>query len=160
MSASIANLFEHRSVILTPLPDNDQQAIQTVIDMWQATGAKILQMDVVDHDEILAASSHLPHVLAFNLVDCLASMEKQKEIFQLAAGGFRDFTRIASSDPTMWVDISLANRHAILNALATYRRDLDRLIEAISNQDEAVLRGIYENAKTIRDGYCQDQDYA
>jgi prephenate dehydrogenase len=101
VEASFAELYRGRRVILTPLPETDSKAVARVRAMWEATGAVVREMDVAHHDEVLAATSHLPHVLAFALVDSLARMSEQREIFEYAAGGFRDFTRIASSDPVM-----------------------------------------------------------
>jgi prephenate dehydrogenase len=123
--------------------------------MWEAAGAQVECMDVAHHDTVLAATSHLPHVLAFQLVDTLARMSDEDEIFRYAAGGFRDFTRIASSDPVMWRDICLANAGAVLEMLARYRSDLDRLADAIRGGDGAGLERVFRNAKAARDRHSE-----
>src|SRR5690606_16140174 len=102
VSAANENLYRKHKVILTPPTSVDPKAEALVTRMWQSTGAQVIRMDVARHDEVLAATSHLPHLIAFSLVDTLAGEDDNKEIFRYAAGGFRDFTRIAASDPTMW----------------------------------------------------------
>jgi len=121
--------------------------------MWEAVGAIVNEMEVGHHDEVLAATSHLPHMLAFALVESLARMSEQREIFEYAAGGFRDFTRIASSDPVMWRDICVANRDALLAMLKTFRGDLDDLASAIQDRDESKILSIFEDAKAARDAF-------
>jgi prephenate dehydrogenase len=114
--AGKVDLFRHHKVIVTPLESTSEVALNKITQMWKAAGADVLSMTVADHDEILAHTSHLPHLLAFNLVEQLASRSDNLDIFRFAAGGFRDFTRIAASDPQMWHDIFLANKKAILAA--------------------------------------------
>lgn len=152
--AAFAELYRDRRVILTPLASTERQAVDVVAEMWIAAGAKVEEMDIYHHDDILAATSHLPHILAFGLVDSLARNGDVDEIFRYAAGGFRDFTRIASSDPVMWRDICLHNREAILKALQRYRKDLDELNTAIKNADAEILQTIFSRAKTARDKFC------
>jgi prephenate dehydrogenase len=123
--------------------------------LWQAAGAEVVEMEVRHHDEVLAATSHLPHVLAYTLVDTLARMEEHTEIFRYAAGGFRDFTRIASSDPRMWHDICLANRDAILKVMDSYAADLAAVRDAIERGDGAALLSIFGRAKQARDEFKQ-----
>jgi len=151
VAASFAELYRNRKVILTPLPETATAATARVQAMWEAAGAQVQCMDVEHHDEVLAATSHLPHVLAFQMVDTLARMSDEDEIFRYAAGGFRDFTRIASSDPVMWRDICLANGKALLAMLDRYRVDLDHLADAIRAGDGAELERIFRNAKAARD---------
>ncbi len=153
VAASFAELFENRRVILTPLPETDSQAHAKVTTMWKTTGAEVVDMSVEHHDKVLAATSHLPHVLAYSLVDTLANMETRTEIFRFAAGGFRDFTRIASSDPRMWHDICLANRDAILQVLGEFSTDLAQLAEAIQQGDSQRIENIFTRAKTARDQF-------
>lgn len=153
VEASFAELYQGRRVILTPAAQTDAEATRRVRAMWQAAGAVVDEMDVVHHDEVLAATSHLPHVLAFTLVESLARMSEQREIFEYAAGGFRDFTRIASSDPVMWRDICLANRDAILAMVAHFGEDLGVLTTAIRERDEARILQIFQDAKTARDTF-------
>jgi prephenate dehydrogenase len=138
-------------VVLTPLPESSIEAVARVRAMWQAAGAEVVSMSVEHHDTVLAATSHLPHLLAYALVDMLAQLDDSREIFAFAAGGFRDFTRIASSDPVMWRDISLANRTAIADMLKKYRAEVDGLITAVAAGDGAVLQALFARAKTARD---------
>jgi prephenate dehydrogenase len=154
VEASFAELFRQRRVILTPLSHTNPEATRTVRALWEKAGAEVVEMEVQHHDEVLAATSHLPHVLAFALVDTLARMEERREIFRFAAGGFRDFTRIASSDPQMWHDICLANREAIVAMIEVYQRDLNQLADAMRRGDGAALLETFQRAKKARDGFC------
>jgi prephenate dehydrogenase len=115
----------------------------------------VTQMTAQHHDRVLALTSHLPHVLAFALVDRLSQMQEQDEIFAYAAGGFRDFTRIASSDPVVWRDICLNNRSALLDALQAYRDELDELTQALRNHDGAALEALFARAKKARDDHYE-----
>lgn len=115
------------------------------------TGAEVVDMGVKHHDEVLAATSHLPHVLAYCLVDTLAREDDRAEIFRYAAGGFRDFTRIASSDPRMWHDICISNRNALVQVIGHFTQDLTRLTEAIRNGDGQKILEIFQRAKYARD---------
>ncbi|MBV0933413.1 bifunctional prephenate dehydrogenase/3-phosphoshikimate 1-carboxyvinyltransferase [Marinobacterium weihaiense] len=153
--ASDADLFEHHKVILTPLADTDPNATLELARLWQAVGAEVLQMEVDRHDEVLAATSHLPHLLAFSLVDTLAREEENLDIFRYAAGGFRDFTRIAASDPTMWHDICIANRSAILAQIDRYTTGVARLRQAIEQGDSEGMLGIFTRAKAARDHFTR-----
>ncbi len=151
VEASFAELYEGRKVILTPLVETASWAHDRVRKMWEATGAEVIDIGVRHHDEVLAATSHLPHILAYTLVDCLARLDDRAEIFRYAAGGFRDFTRIASSDPQMWHDICLSNREAVLGVLEIFGRDLDRVREAIRKGDSASVLEVFNRAKHARD---------
>lgn len=153
VEASFATLFRDRRVILTPLPDNDAAAVDRVAAMWRACGAEVAEMSVGHHDEVLAATSHLPHMLAFGLVDALARMKENDEIFRYAAGGFRDFTRIASSSPVMWRDICLANREALSHMLERFAVEMTDLADAIRRGDGEQLLEIFSRAKAARDRY-------
>ena len=153
VEASFAELYRKRRVILTPLPETDPRALERVEWMWGACGAEVSRMSVVHHDEVLAATSHLPHMLAFGLVDALARMDETDEIFRYAAGGFRDFTRIASSNPVMWRDICMANREALSAMLARFGVELTDLAEGIRRGDGDRLLDIFERAKSARDRY-------
>ena len=119
--------------------------------MWEATGAQVKTLGIEQHDLVLAATSHLPHVLAYSLVDTIAETDYVDQIFQFAAGGFRDFSRIASSDPVMWRDICLENKDAILDALHKFQANLKELELAIMQGDGGDLMKTFVNAKTIRD---------
>ncbi len=156
VTAAFPELYRNRRVILTPLAESDPAAVERVRAMWQAAGAEVEEMEVHHHDEVLAATSHLPHMLAFGLVDSLARMRDNDEIFRYAAGGFRDFTRIASSDPVMWRDICIHNRQAILDMTARYQADLEEMVRAIERGDGDALLEIFSRAKAARDRFCNE----
>lgn len=151
VEASFPELFINRRVILTPLMETEARAHDLVQRMWETTGAEVVDMGVRHHDEVLAATSHLPHMLAYALVDSLARLDDRAEIFRYAAGGFRDFTRIASSDPQMWHDICFANRELLLEIMALFMEDMNRLMEAISNNDSRAILETFQRAKYARD---------
>ncbi len=154
VEASFAELFDHRSVILTPVEETDAAKCARVSAMWQAAGANVTEMAVPHHDEVLAATSHLPHLLAFSLVNTLASLDESRDIFAYAAGGFRDFTRIASSDPLMWRDICMENRDAVLEVLQHFNNDLRQLEEAVRDNDGDAVVNVFTRAKETRDRFC------
>lgn len=158
VGASFATLYQGRQVILTPLPETDPGATARVREMWETAGAEVQIMDVEHHDRVLAATSHLPHVLAYAVVDSLARLGDHDEIFRYAAGGFRDFSRIAGSDPVMWRDICLANRDAILEMIKGFNRDMERLARAIQSGDGDTLLDVFTRAKAERDRYAQGND--
>ncbi|WP_249676788.1 bifunctional prephenate dehydrogenase/3-phosphoshikimate 1-carboxyvinyltransferase [Pseudomonas abieticivorans] len=153
VEASNAELFRRHKVILTPLPETEPSALQVVDTLWRALGADVEHMQIQRHDEVLAATSHLPHLLAFGLVDSLAKRNENLDIFRYAAGGFRDFTRIAGSDPVMWHDIFLANREAVLRTLDTFRSDLDALRDAVDAGDGHQLLGVFTRARVAREHF-------
>lgn len=153
VEAAIPDLYVKRRVILTPSAHTDAQAIAAVQAMWQATGAVVEHMPVALHDQVLAATSHLPHVLAFSLVDTLLNLPMCEDIFRYAAGGFRDFTRIASSDPTMWRDICLTNHAAIVEMINKLQADLSEFAALMQAQDGDALYARMLRAKQARDAY-------
>jgi prephenate dehydrogenase len=155
VEASFAELFIDHRVILTPLQETDSKAHKLITDMWQAVGADVIDLGVKHHDDVLAATSHLPHMLAYALVDCLAGMQEREEIFKYAAGGFADFTRIASSSPEMWHDICFSNRDALLNALELFSGHIDQIKAAIENSDSEQLLAIFKRAKSARDKFTK-----
>ena len=155
VAASFAELYEGRRVILTPLAETTAAATARVREVWEAAGATVSEMSVEHHDTVLAATSHLPHVLAFTLVDSLARLGDHDEIFAYAAGGFRDFTRIASSDPVMWRDICLANGDAIVAMLERFGADLESVKTAIRAGDGETLLARFQAAKQARDGFTE-----
>lgn len=157
-SAAFASLYQNHRVVVTPLPETKASAVEAVKAMWDATGAEVLEMDVTHHDVVLAATSHLPHVLAFNLVGMLAQRDDCEDVLRYAAGGFRDFSRIASSDPIMWRDICLTNSDAVLQLLNEYRQGLDKIEQAIKQQDGEYLVDIFEQAKRARDTRFNEPD--
>ncbi|WP_256589170.1 bifunctional prephenate dehydrogenase/3-phosphoshikimate 1-carboxyvinyltransferase [Pseudomonas sp. BBP2017] len=155
VEASNAALFRRHKVILTPLAETDPEALALVDRLWRALEADVEHMQVERHDEVLAATSHLPHLLAFGLVDSLAKRNENLDIFRYAAGGFRDFTRIAGSDPVMWHDIFLANREAVLRTLDTFRSDLDALRDAVDAGDGHQLLGVFTRARVAREHFSK-----
>jgi len=154
VEASFAELYNDRRIIITPLETSSAVAVSKVREMWQTCGAEVVETTVEHHDEVLAATSHLPHMLAFALVDTLAKMDAKNEIFDFAAGGFRDFTRIASSDPDMWRDICLANGDALIEMIKKFSDDLQLLAKAIENNDSTYLKDTFTRAKKARDEFC------
>lgn len=153
VEAAVADLYQGRRVILTPTQTTDPQALAAVTAMWAVTGAMVEQMPVDLHDQVLAATSHLPHVLAFSLVDTLLNMPQQEDILRYAAGGFRDFTRIASSDPVMWRDICLYNDEAILRMIQALQANLGEFATLIREQQGEALYQRMTKAKQARDNY-------
>ncbi|MDY6467782.1 bifunctional prephenate dehydrogenase/3-phosphoshikimate 1-carboxyvinyltransferase [Acinetobacter faecalis] len=148
--AGKVDLFAHHKVILTPLPSSADWAIQKLIQLWQASKAEVICMDVEKHDEVLAHTSHLPHLMAFNLVEQLANREDNLDIFRYAAGGFRDFSRIAASDPQMWHDIFFANKKAILNAVDGFEKQLAVIRKLIEDENSQALMGLLGHAQAAR----------
>lgn len=149
-SAAFAELYQNHRVVLTPVAETSAVALEQVRTMWQSAGAEVFDMTVEHHDDVLAATSHLPHILAFNLVAMLAERDDGDEVLRYAAGGFKDFSRIASSDAVMWRDICLTNQDAILGLLGQYQTGLKALEEAIKNQDGDTLMTVFERAKKAR----------
>ncbi|KAA1173793.1 bifunctional prephenate dehydrogenase/3-phosphoshikimate 1-carboxyvinyltransferase [Marinobacter salinexigens] len=153
--AANPDLFANHKVILTPSGHSDQDGLSRLRQLWEGCGATVLTMSVAYHDEVLAATSHLPHLIAFSLVDTLAGEDENMDIFRYAAGGFRDFTRIAASDPVMWHDIFLSNRDAVLRVIDHFTHDLDQLRTAIANQDGATLMRVFSRAKAAREHFSK-----
>jgi prephenate dehydrogenase len=153
VTAARADLFVGKNVVLTPTTNTQAQALARVTEFWQACGAKVSSMPAQAHDEIFASVSHLPHLLAFALVDELAARPNAAELFGFAASGFRDFTRIAGSHPEMWRDISLANKDALLKELAAYQDELTRLKTLLQNQDGAGLEALFSRASLARNAW-------
>ena len=152
-AAAFAELYKNRRVILTPTADTDDAAVKRVTELWQTVGAEVENMDAEHHDKVLAATSHLPHMLAFGLVHCLENMDDIEDVFRFAAGGFRDVTRIASSDPVMWRDICLNNQQPILDMMKRYKDELDMLYNALEAGDGEKLMEVFEHAKQTRDKF-------
>lgn len=151
VEAAFAELYQGQRVVLTPEADTDADAVKRVTDMWRATGAETLTMSAAHHDEVLAATSHLPHMLAYTLVDALLKHDDRETYFKLAASSFRDVTRVAASDPEMWHDICLSNRAALVKTLKHYRGQLDELLTALERGDGDYLRALFTRAKQRRD---------
>ncbi|MCB1744718.1 MAG: prephenate dehydrogenase/arogenate dehydrogenase family protein [Gammaproteobacteria bacterium] len=153
VEAALDGLYQDRRVILTPTEETDPAALARIRAMWSAVGAEVIQMGAAHHDEVLAATSHLPHLLAYTLVDVLGGMEERVEIFRYAAGGFRDFSRIASSDPQMWHDICVANQAALSGVLDGFQQALTRLQRAVAAGEGDYLHQMFTRSKAIRDRY-------
>lgn len=155
VAAANADLFEQHKVILTPNTDTDAESLRRVRSLWQNLGATVVEMSVAHHDEVLAQTSHLPHLLAYALVDTLSSQGDSMEIFQFAAGGFRDFSRIAASDPTMWRDIIQANGPAVIAILDRFLSEMEDLRELIVAGDAEGLEVVFQRAKEARDHFSE-----
>lgn len=153
VTAANAELFRQHKVILTPHSGSSPAAVQLISELWRQIGADVEHMSVQQHDLVLAATSHLPHLLAFGLVDSLAQRDENLDIFRYAAGGFRDFTRIAASDPKMWHDIFLSNRDAVLQQLDALTADLATLRQAVEQGDGHYLMGVFTRARVAREHF-------
>ncbi|TDR82829.1 prephenate dehydrogenase [Paludibacterium purpuratum] len=148
-------LYENRDVVLTPLPETDPAAVETIGALWRACGAHIAVLDADEHDRVFAAVSHLPHLLAFSYVNLIAGQDNAARCLDFAATGFRDFTRIAGSSPEMWRDVTLANRQALLAELRDYQTELDRLIAEVEREDAAALAERFSRARQVRTVWYQ-----
>ena len=154
-AAALADLYQGKKVVLTPLPENSDEAVTRVRQAWELCGAVIHRMSAAEHDGVFAAVSHLPHLLSFALVHDLAQRKNRDLLLSFAASGFRDFTRIAASSPEMWRDISLANRDALMREVKLYADELYVLYQALENNDAAKLEEIFRVASQIRGGWKQ-----
>jgi cyclohexadieny/prephenate dehydrogenase len=150
--AGFAQLFRHRWCILTPAPDTDAQAVARLSAFWEALGANVELMDAAHHDLVLAVTSHIPHLIAYTIVGTASDLEEvtRSEVIKYSAGGFRDFTRIAASDPTMWRDVFLTNREAVLEMLGRFTEDLTALQRAIRREDGQALFDLFTRTRDIR----------
>lgn len=148
--AARADLFIGRNVVLCPELETEPAALERATALWQATGAQVVCMEAARHDRIFAAVSHLPHLAAFALVDDLAARPEAEDYFRFAASGFRDFTRIAASQPEMWRDIALANREALLAELSAYMNKLAEIAAALEQDDAGALEKIFSRASKVR----------
>jgi cyclohexadieny/prephenate dehydrogenase len=150
--AGFAELFDGRWCILTPPPGADAEAIETLKSFWQRLGSNVEVMDAKHHDLVLAITSHVPHLIAYNIVGTAADLETvtESEVIKYSAGGFRDFTRIAASDPTMWRDVFLNNREAVLEMLGRFNEDLSALQRAIRWGDGDMLFNLFTRTRAIR----------
>jgi prephenate dehydrogenase len=157
VTAAMADLYSNKNVVLTPTAETEPQAIARVKTLWQDCGANVSEMTAATHDGIFAAVSHLPHLLAFALVDDIASRTNAEQLFGFAASGFRDFTRIAGSHPEMWRDISLANRTALLSELEAYQQELGRLQQLLKSEDGAGLQALFKRASIARNNWGESK---
>lgn len=155
VEAAFADLYVKRKVVLTPLPESRGEAVERVRAAWQACGATVVDMSPQEHDQVFAAVSHLPHLLAFGLVDDLAQRDNAELLFSHAASGFRDFTRIAGSHPEMWRDICVANRVALLAELDAYLDEMARLRAMLVAGDGPALEAVFERARRARNAWAE-----
>ncbi len=149
-AAGRADLFLEKRLVVTPLPNTRRDALQKITQFWQHIGAFVSTMSVEHHDKVLAATSHLPHVLAFAMVDLLGRKDEQEEIFKYAAGGFKDFSRIASSDPTMWLDICLANKAQILPLIQQLQIELNQIENMLEQEQKQQIFDLFSYARDAR----------
>lgn len=152
-AAASADLFDGRNVILTPQADTNADAVAAIHDFWRSLNANVLGMSLEKHDEVLAATSHLPHLLAFVIVDVLVNQEQSEDIFRYAAGGFADFSRLASSDARMWSDIFVANSEATEKVLDDYIANLELMKRALNSKDREYMVDVFSRAKQARDNF-------
>ena len=152
-TSGTAELFENRWTILSPSSEADQSDIKKVSDLWESIGSKVKIMPATDHDKILSLVSHLPHVIAYNIVKTATdNNEKLKtDVIRYSAGGLRDFTRIAASNPTMWKDIFIDNSDLIIDAINNFSRNLEEFKKTIAEKDGKKLLSIFEKAKEFRE---------
>ncbi|MBL1265930.1 prephenate dehydrogenase [Methylomicrobium sp. RS1] len=150
VEAALPDLFQRRRLIVTPLAQTEPSALNKIQVFWERMGAQVSVMSADHHDAVLAATSHLPHLLAFALVDMLGRQDEQCEIFKYAAGGFRDFTRIASSDPTMWRDICTANKEQLIPLLHQLKIELDKIEQLLADNDGQRLFETFSYARNAR----------
>ena len=156
--SAFAALYRGRRVVLTPLEGTEPGALALVRSAWESCGAGVSELPPKEHDQVLAAVSHLPHVLAYALVDQVARHPNAKQLFSFAAGGFRDFTRIAGSHPEMWRDICLANRKALLVELRRYGGELERVRKMLERGDAGALEALFSGARGARERWLKDDN--
>ena len=151
-TSGVATLFQGRWQILTPLPGTDQAALDKLSNLWRAVGAQVEHMEPQHHDRVLAITSHLPHLIAYTIVGTATDLETtlQQEVIKFSASGFRDFTRIAASDPVMWRDIFLNNREAVLEVIQRFTEDLTHLQRAIRWGEGEVLENRFAATRAVR----------
>lgn len=157
VNAAKEDLFLGKNVVLTPTVETNINALRKVSELWAACGANVSEMAAETHDSIFAAVSHLPHLLAFALVDDIASRPNAEQLFSFAASGFRDFTRIAGSSPEMWRDISLANKPALLSEIAAFESELSQLKQLLKNEDTKGLQALFERASVARNNWAKNK---
>ncbi|HIF18305.1 MAG TPA: prephenate dehydrogenase/arogenate dehydrogenase family protein [Cycloclasticus sp.] len=158
VEASVDTLFDGKRVIITPVDETDSKQLLLCQQWWEKMGARVSQMTPQHHDEVFAATSHLPHVLAYSLVELLKNKQDEREIFEYAAGGFKDFTRIASSDPAMWADICLANSSQLIKLMADLEKQNRQISQLIEVGDKQGLLDIFESAQQAREQFLKLQD--
>ena len=153
VDAASPNLFQGKNVVLAPLPENAPAAVDRAEAMWRACGARVIRMPAEHHDRIFSAVSHLPHMLAYSLVHMISNRADATELFDFAASGFRDFTRIAGSSPEMWRDIAMANREALVADLEAYQLEVGKLTQRLRAADADELERIFRAAREARSAW-------
>ena len=157
VAAAKSDLFLGKNVVLTPTLETNIHTVHRASELWRACGANVSEMSAETHDSIFAAVSHLPHLLAFALVDDIASRPNAEQLFSFAASGFRDFTRIAGSHPEMWRDISLANKTALLSEIDAFENELTQLKQLLTSEDGAGLQALFERASIARNNWAESK---
>lgn len=155
VTAANAELFSGKNVVLTPTAETNPDAVKMVRQLWQTCGANVAEMSAETHDQIFSAVSHLPHLLAFALVNEIANRSNAAQLLSFAASGFRDFTRIAGSSPEMWRDISLANKTALLQDLMLFESQISHLKQLLANNDGVGLQALFETASMTRNDWAK-----
>jgi len=152
VESAVPNLFVGAKFIVTPTPNTDGEALKKIKNLWGRLGSEVIEMDPYRHDEVFAAVSHLPHVVAYSIVEAIAQLSETTEtnLFEYTGGGFRDFTRIAMSDPIMWRDICLANRENVLNSIKEFKKALEKVENLIEREDAEGLKAFFEKAREKR----------
>ncbi len=150
IDAASEDLFENHKVILTPLPETRSDAVDRVRIMWESAGAQVKNMSVKDHDRVLSVTSHLPHILAYVMMDFLSRSPDRRSCYEMTAGGFYDFTRTASSDPEMWRDISLMNSECLIGHIQEYQEKLEEVVCMLRNMDGKGIEDLFASAKQAR----------
>jgi prephenate dehydrogenase len=156
-AAASAELFRGRRVVITPLQENREKDIQGAADLWSATGARVSRMTPEEHDAVFAAVSHLPHLLAYALVSDISTRADAAQLFGYAAGGFRDFTRIASSHPEMWRDICVANGDRLLKEVDRFSGELEKIRKLIEKKDAKTLETLFTDARAARERWLNGE---
>lgn len=154
-AAAITNLFKGKDIILTPEAETDSNKLKSIIEFWEDLGGILKIMNPLEHDQIFSTVSHIPHLIAYNMVNLIAQKNNKDTLLKFAASGFKDFSRIAGSSPEVWKDISLANKEAILNDLELFIKEIDKTSNLIKNNDNDALEKYFAVASTIRQNWIK-----
>ncbi len=154
-TAAIVNLFENKDIILTPEEETDSSKLEMIVRFWEDLGGIIKTMDPLEHDQIFSTVSHIPHLIAYNMVNLIAQKNNTDTLLEFAASGFKDFSRIAGSSPEVWKDISLANKTAILNDLDLFIKEINKTSNLIKNNDYVALEKYFDVASKIRKNWIK-----
>ena len=154
-AAAITNLFKGKDIVLTPEAETDSNKLKSIIEFWEDLGGILKIMNPLEHDQIFSTVSHIPHLIAYNMVNLIAQKNNTDTLLEFAASGFKDFSRIAGSSPEVWKDISLANKEAILNDLKLFIKEIDKTSNLIKNNDNDALEKYFEVASKIRQNWIK-----